>query len=216
MERHTYQTGLIGNCAFLAHINKNTNIDWLCWPRMDSSFVFGGLLDKKNGGSFSVLPEADFSSHQYYLENTNVLCTEITTTEGSYRVTDFAPRFLQYERFFKPLMLIRKVEPLEGSPRIQVKCEPTCDYGASKLRPMRGSSHIEFTGCEENIRLTTNIPVSYLIDGEFFVLNDTRYLILTYGHPLEAPLAPNSSWSSSSSKIDSSIRASLLEDIFGK
>ncbi|MDR6567754.1 Glucoamylase (glucan-1,4-alpha-glucosidase), GH15 family [Chitinophaga ginsengisegetis] len=189
MERHTYQTGLIGNCAFLAHINKNTNIDWLCWPRMDSSFVFGGLLDKKNGGSFSVLPEADFSSHQYYLENTNVLCTEITTTEGSYRVTDFAPRFLQYERFFKPLMLIRKVEPLEGSPRIQVKCEPTCDYGASKLRPMRGSSHIEFTGCEENIRLTTNIPVSYLIDGEFFVLNDTRYLILTYGHPLEAPLA---------------------------
>lgn len=188
MERHTYQTGLIGNCAFLAHINKDTNIDWLCWPRMDSSFLFGGLLDKKKGGVFSILPEADYSSHQYYLENTNVLCTEITTTEGSYRITDFAPRFHQYERFFKPLMLIRKIEPLEGSPRIQVKCQPVCDYGAEKLKPMRGSSHIEFGGCDENIRLTTNIAVSYLFEEEFFVLNDDRYLILTYGHPLEAPL----------------------------
>ena len=188
MERHTYQTGVIGNCAFMAHINKDTNIDWLCWPRMDSSFVFGGLLDKKKGGVFSILPEADYSSHQYYMENTNVLCTEITTTEGSYRITDFAPRFHQYERFFKPLMLIRKIEPLEGSPRIQVKCQPVCDYGAEKLKPMRGSSHIEFGGCDENIRLTTNIAVSYLFDEEFFVLNDNRYLILTYGHPLEAPL----------------------------
>lgn len=189
MERHTYQTGIIGNCAFLAHVNKNTNIDWLCWPRMDSSFIFGGLLDKKKGGEFSILPSADYATHQYYLENTNVLCTEISTTEGSYRITDFAPRFLQYERFFKPLMLIRKIEPLEGSPRIQVKCTPVCDYGAEKLRRLRGSSHIEFGGCDENLRLTTNIPVSYLFDEEFFVLNDTRYLILTYGHPLEAPLA---------------------------
>ena len=73
MERHTYQTGIIGNCAFLAHVNKNTNIDWLCWPRFDSTFIFGGLLDKKKGGEFSILPEGEFSSHQYYQENTNIL-----------------------------------------------------------------------------------------------------------------------------------------------
>ncbi|MFY0255640.1 glycoside hydrolase family 15 protein [Chitinophaga sp. 30R24] len=188
MERHIYETGLIGNCAFLAHINKDTNIDWLCWPRMDSSFIFGGLLDKNKGGEFSILPENDYTTHQYYLENTNVLCTEISTPEGSYRVTDFTPRFVQYERFFRPLMLIRKVEPLEGSPRIRVKCAPVCDYGAQRLQRMRGSSHIEFVGCDENIRLTTNIPVSYVFEDEFFVLNDTRYLLLTYGHPLEAPL----------------------------
>ena len=33
-------------------------------------------------------------------------------SEGRYRVTDFAPRFLQYERYYKPLMFIRKIEPL--------------------------------------------------------------------------------------------------------
>ena len=188
MEKHTYQTGLIGNCAYLAHINKNTNIDWLCWPKFDSSFVFGGLLDKEKGGEFSILPDGEFSSHQYYLENTNIIRTEISTANGKYRVTDFAPRFRKYDRYFKPLMLIRKIEPLEGAPRIRVKCKPTWNYGQIKLEPSRGSNHIEFNGGEDALRLTTNIPVSYLLEGKYFSLNETKYLVLTYGDSLEAPL----------------------------
>jgi len=97
MEKHTYQTGIIGNCSFMAHVNKNTNIDWLCWPRFDSSFVFGGLLDEEKGGEFSIQPEGKYESRQYYLENTNVLCTEISNAEGTYKITDFAPRFKKYE-----------------------------------------------------------------------------------------------------------------------
>src|ERR1700710_1004795 len=82
MERHTYNTGIIGNCAYLAHVNKNTNIDWLCWPRFDSTFIFGGLLDKNKGGAFSILPEGEFTSQQHYLENTNVLITEVSPASG--------------------------------------------------------------------------------------------------------------------------------------
>ena len=188
MEKHTYQTGIIGNCSFLAHVNKNTNIDWLCWPRFDSSFVFGGLLDKQKGGEFSILPEGEFESKQYYLENTNVLCTEISNNEGTYKITDFAPRFNKFERYFKPLMLIRKIELINGTPRIRIKCRPFYDYGLKILKPSRGSSHIDYTGSPEEIRLTTNIPVNYVIDEQFTILNETKYLILTYGSPLEAPL----------------------------
>ncbi|SEP09009.1 glycoside hydrolase family 15 protein [Mucilaginibacter sp. OK283] len=189
MARHTYDTGIIGNCAFLAHIHKNTNIEWLCWPRFDSTFIFGGLLDKKKGGEFSILPEGEFTSHQYYLENTNVLITEISPASGGmYRVTDFAPRFYQHQRYYKPLMLFRKIEAIEGSPRVKVKCEPVSEYGAVKLRVNRGSNHIQYLGGEENIRLTTNIPISYVFDGQPFVLNEIKYLALTYGEPLEAPL----------------------------
>jgi len=189
MEKHTYNTGIIGNCAYIAHINKNTNVDWLCWPRFDSTFVFGALLDKKKGGGFSILPIEDYSSHQYYLENTNVLITEITTESGEkYRVTDFAPRFYEHQRYYKALMLIRKIEPLKGSPRIVVKCEPVSDYGETKLHVNRGSNHIQFLGGAEDMRLTTNIPVSYVFDEQSFVLNDSRYLVLTYGEPLEAAL----------------------------
>lgn len=188
MERHTYQTGIIGNCAYLAHVNLNTNIDWLCWPRMDSSFIFGSMLDAGKGGEFSILPSGGYTSKQYYLENTNILCTEITGESGKYRITDFAPRFYQYERYFKPLMLIRKIEPLEGNPRIKVKCKPVCDYGSGFLKAQRASNHIEFLGCEDSLRLTTNIPISYLFEEEHFVLNEDKYLLLSYGSPLEAPL----------------------------
>ena len=188
MKRHIYQTGLIGNCAFLAHIHKNTNVEWLCWPRFDSSFVFGGLLDKEKGGEFTVLPEGDFTTEQYYLENTNVLCTEVTCATGRYRLYDFAPRFQQYDRFFKPLMLMRKIEVLEGTPRVRVICRPRYNYGLSKLNPHRGSNHIQFHGAGDIIRLTTNIPLTYIFDEQYFVLNEIKYLALTYGAPLEAPL----------------------------
>lgn len=188
MNRLTYEAGLIGNCAFLAHVQTDTNVSWLCWPRFDSSFVFGGLLDKEKGGEFSILPAGEFTSKQYYSENTNILCTEITGSEGSYLVTDFAPRFQQHERYFKPLMLVRKIEPLQGFPRIKVSCRPTYEYGSVKLSPSRGSNHVEYRGAESSIRLTTNIPVSYVLDGYYFILNEPCYLVLTYGSPLEAPL----------------------------
>lgn len=189
MARHTYQTGIIGNCAYIAHINKNTNIDWLCWPKFDSTFIFGGLLDKKKGGEFSILPEGEYTSHQYYQENTNILITEITVKgNGRYRITDFAPRFYLHQRYYKPLMLIRKVEALDGSPRIKVKCAPVSEYGDFKLDVHRGSNHIQYIGGNERIRLTTNIPISYVFDEQYFVLNECKYMVLTYGEPLEAPL----------------------------
>jgi len=187
-EQHLYQTGIIGNCAFIAHVNKNTDISWLCWPRFDSPFVFGSLLDKKKGGEFSILPQGEFTSDQYYIENTNVLRTEITAEDGKYRITDFAPRFHLYERYFKPLMFIRKIEPLEGNPRITIKCEPVCDYGKSKMKSIRGSNHIDYLGCDENIRLSTNVSLTYIIDEKAFVLNEAKYLIMTYGQNLEAPV----------------------------
>lgn len=188
MERHTYQTGIIGNCAFLAHINKNTNVDWLCWPRFDSSFVFGGLLDSEKGGEFSIRPHGEYTTKQYYLENTNVLCTEVTNPEGCYRITDFAPRFRQYERYYKPLMFIRKVEVISGNPRIKVKCRPVYHYGDTPFVGSRGSNHIFYEGGGENMQLSTNISLSYLEDERYFALNETKYLITTFGYRLEAPI----------------------------
>ncbi|WP_460551437.1 glycoside hydrolase family 15 protein [Hymenobacter daeguensis] len=190
MTKHTYDLGLIGNCAFLGLIGTDTAVRWLCWPRFDSSFVFGSLLDDDKGGEYSIRSAAgaSFTSSQQYEPNTNVLRTDITTADGRYRVTDFAPRFAQYERYYKPLMFIRKVEPLAGTPRVRVACRPVGQYGELELTRRRSSNHIAFLGLEEEIRLTTNIPLTYILDEEDFVLNETKYLVLTYGAPLEAPL----------------------------
>lgn len=187
-KKHLYQSGIIGNCSFIAHIDTATNVSWLCLPRFDSSFVFGGMLDKKKGGTFSVLPDGKYSSRQYYIENTNILCTEITCKDGQYRVTDFAPRFYLYERYYKPLMLIRKIEPLQGNPRIKITCKPVTEYGERALEAAPASNHIDYFGAGNTLRLTTNCSINHILDEQHSVLNETKYLVMTYGAPLEAPL----------------------------
>lgn len=189
MQKHQYNFGLIGNCSFLALIGEDTNVEWMCLPRFDSSFVFGRLLAKEKGGEFSVKPTSgSYKCEQKYIENSNVLQTEITTGDSCYRVTDIAPRFFQFERNYRPLMLIRKIEPVRGFPRIKVNCQPVGNYGQKKLKKETGSNHIRFSGLEESLRLSTNIPLNYVGEGRAFVLNQPYYLILTYGVPLEGPI----------------------------
>ncbi len=189
MQRHTYDYGVIGNCAYTAHIHQNTNIAWMCWPKFDSSFIFGNILDDEKGGEFSVKPVSDkFETKQKYIENTNILTTEVFSESGKYKVTDFAPRFYQNDRYYRPLMLVRKIERVEGNPRVVVKCEPKGQYGAVTPEHTMGSNHIQFSGLEANVRLTTNISLNYVLNQESFVLNEDKYLVLTFGPPLEGSL----------------------------
>ena len=68
MNQHKYNYGIIGNCSYLALIDTHANVGWMCWPRFDSSFIFGTLLDNENGGEFSIQPEWDnYESSQKYV-----------------------------------------------------------------------------------------------------------------------------------------------------
>jgi glucoamylase len=116
------------------------------------------------------------------------LSTEFTTAEGRFRVIDCAPRFNQFERYFKPLMLVRKIELLEGNPVISVKCKPVGNYGEMTPELVVSSNHLGYLNLDRPVRLTTDIPLSYVVEEQPFVLNQNRYLVFTYGEPLEAPL----------------------------
>ncbi|MCB0521737.1 MAG: glycoside hydrolase family 15 protein [Lewinellaceae bacterium] len=189
MAQQKYNYGIIGNCAYSALVDRQANIGWLCWPRFDSSFVFGTLLDDEKGGQFSVQPEWDtYTTSQAYIPNTNVLETIFECEDGKYKVIDFAPRFVHYERFFKPLLLVRKVVPLDGRPRIRVSCKPVGNYGEITPTTDFGSNHIRYQGLEAQLRLTTNIPLTYVMEEQAFVLSETKYLVLAWGEPLEGPL----------------------------
>src|SRR5690606_34130428 len=89
---------------------------------------------------------------------------------------------------FKPLMLIRKIEPIHKNPRIKVDCKPVYDYGRQELISYQGSNHLVFQGGPEPIRLTTDIPLSHFAENKPFVLTVAKYIFLTYGSPLEAPI----------------------------
>src|SRR5215212_6718594 len=188
MAMHKYDLGIIGNCSYLAYIDKTADIKWLCLPRFDSSFLFGSLLDEEKGGHFYIRPAEEYKSIQYYIPNTNILCTEFTCSDGKFRVFDCAPRMTIHERQFKPLMLVRKIELINGDPSIKVICDPRGDYGRIIPEPVTGSNHIRFLGLDKQVRITTDISLNYLLEGRPFVLDQNRYIVLTYGEPLEAPL----------------------------
>jgi GH15 family glucan-1,4-alpha-glucosidase len=158
-------------------------------PRFDSEPVFAALLDDRDGGMFAIRPAGLERGVQRYLPNTNVLETKFETSDGAFRVIDFAPRFMQYERSFRPTKIVRIVEPLSGTPRIRVLCDPV--IGWSRRRPRReiGSHHIGFHGFETGLRLTTDAPLSYL-DDEPFALTEQKHFVLAWGAPVEEALEP--------------------------
>ena len=188
MNGNIQQSGLIGNCQFAALAGAGGAVEWLCWPRFDSSFVFGSLLDGSSGGEFKICSPHGVNGAQRYVSNTNVLVTHMVAPDGEFEIVDFAPRFRQFERSYRPTMLIRIVRPVRGNPKIVVTCRPVYEYGNKKLTPVVGSNHIEFQGAPQPIRLTTDVPLTHVLEERTFVLNRSMYFVLTWGAPLEAPL----------------------------
>jgi len=180
--------GLIGNCQISALVERTGAIVWCCLPRFDSEPVFGKLLDE-GGGEFSIAPAAGGMGRQRYVANTNILETEFEAPDGRFRVTDFAPRFTQNERMFRPTQLVRVVELLEGAPAIRVRCEPRLGWSKRAPAVLAGSNHLRFEGYAAPLRLTTDAPVSYLGDQPF-VLTRRLLFVLAWGPPVEEPLAP--------------------------
>src|SRR5918995_5396600 len=182
-----YSLGIIGNCAYSALV-RDGSVEWMCWPRPDSSFVFGSLLDRENGGVFAIEGVDAETVTQEYVENTNVLRTVFSGPHGEFELYDFAPRFLLYDRYYKPPMLVRVLRPISGEPRAVVRCRPVYDYGLLEPTAWAASNHVEYRGFPAPMRLTTNVPLAYIEDERPFLLERDRHLVLTWGQPLEAGL----------------------------
>src|SRR5690606_1227530 len=125
--------------------------------------------------------EDKYEVTQYYLENTAILYTEFTTSEGKFRVVDCAPRFKQFSRNYHPSILIRKIELLSGAPRIKFACDPRYNYGQLKSRAYQSSNHLRFDGFPEVIRLYTTLPLTYWREDMIYTLIEDEYCVLTWG-----------------------------------
>jgi GH15 family glucan-1,4-alpha-glucosidase len=129
---------IIGNSTIAALIDQKARILWTCWPRIDGDPLFSALVGGPDPqrGFLSVELEGMTASTQSYERNTAILITVMTAADGSaIRVTDFAPRFKQYDRIFRPPMILRRIEPIAGTPRVRVKMRPTMAYGRHDGRP---------------------------------------------------------------------------------
>ena len=174
--------GVIGNCVVAALVDRDARIVWYCLPRFDGDPVFHALLgasaDAPDDGVFSIELENQLHSTQRYVNNTVVLETEIVGEHGSLRVTDFVPRFLWRDRLFHPQMIVRRLTPVSGSPRVKIRVRPRFDFGATAPDLRYGSHHISYVGTNTTLRLTTNAPIDFIRDETFFNLRGPIDFIL--------------------------------------
>ena len=181
IEEQALDLALIGNCRIAALVNPTGRIVWWCFPRFDSDPVFSRLLAGEEEKGFTDIVLADMvRSTSSYIRNTAVVVTELEDRHGGrVRITDFAPRFHLYERIFRAPQLIRRIEPITGLPRIQIRVRPTHAYGRPTTAHSIGSNHIRYRGGGEVLRLSTDAPLSYIAQETVFPL--TRSLALVFG-----------------------------------
>lgn len=183
-----YPYGLIGNALCSALVSDKGSMDWMCFPRPDSEPVFGRLLDP-DGGHFSIEPAGPYRSSQHYIPNTNILATHFECEDGSsFRVLDFAPRFVQYGRIYRPLSFFRIVEPVSGQSMLRVIMKPVQGWNRRAMEQSRGNSHLRFTRGSDYMRLATNMSLTYLCGEEPVGLREPLYFALTWNAGFEEDL----------------------------
>ncbi|MGD8711037.1 MAG: DUF5911 domain-containing protein, partial [Ectothiorhodospiraceae bacterium] len=166
------ELGVIGNGQISALVDREARIVWSCFPRFDGDPVFSRLVDESDHGYFAIELIDLVESRQYYLRNTAILCTELVDKHGSaIKITDFCPRFKQYGRYFRPMTIVRHVETTQGTPAIRVRLRPNSAYGAERPRITRGSNHARFVGPEQVLRLTTDAPLTHVLQEQPIVLD---------------------------------------------
>lgn len=174
--------GLIGNCSIGALIDRAGRYVWCCLPRFDSPPVFHSLLTgdpSPHSACFAIEIENFSHSEQFYVENTAILKTRLFDKQGrGIEITDFAPRFLERGRSFRPQAMMRRVRPLDGAVKIHLVLAPSTNWGKGQPQVTHGSNHIRYVLDHHVLRLTTDAPIDYILNSTAFLLKDEKVFYL--------------------------------------
>jgi GH15 family glucan-1,4-alpha-glucosidase len=186
--------GLIGNCAISALVDREARIVWHCLPRYDGDPVFHALIAAPESwpadGSWCIEIEDFERSEQDYDEGTAILRTRLFSRNGdAIEVVDFAPRYFTRDRPFRPAMLVRRVRPLHGHPRVRIALRPRADWGRVAPLVARGSHHLRYAGPGATIRLTTDAPITYIERESWFSLGAGLAMLLGPDETVERGVA---------------------------
>jgi GH15 family glucan-1,4-alpha-glucosidase len=184
----------IGNCQVSALIDDRARFVWGCQPRVDGDPLFCSLLDPAGDetgarGEWSIALEDQVSCTQHYLRNTPILVSRLTDAAGGVaEIFDFCPRYARHGRMYRPVAFVRMVRPLAGAPRIRTRLAPATEWGAAAAERTSGSNHIRFLMKPQPLRLTTDAPVSHVLEGRSFRLEKTLHFFLGPDEPFSGNL----------------------------
>ncbi|HQT89022.1 MAG TPA: glycoside hydrolase family 15 protein [Acidiphilium sp.] len=178
---------VIGNGSVAALIDRDATHQWCCWPRLDGDPVFHGLLSTDPAvGRFTIRLDRQTHTTQRYLPNTAILETILHDDAGNaLRVLDFCPRFRNFGRMFRPPMLVRRIEPITGHPRVTIAITPGFAYGELHPKPILGSNHLRFAGPDFALRVTTDLSLAHLVHQHNFTIANPATLFISNDEPLD-------------------------------
>jgi GH15 family glucan-1,4-alpha-glucosidase len=187
---HNLDLGLVGNGSFGALVDARGRVVWACVPTFDGDPAFCALLQPRiDGGDWAIEIEDFERAEQYYIDNTAVLRTILHDRHGgSVEITDFAPRWRRTGRFYRPVMLVRRLRRLAGSPRIRVRLRPLADWGAQVPERTWGSNHMRFLLGAMTWRLTCDAPLRLVRDELPFLLETELNFVLGPDETLTQPI----------------------------
>ena len=188
---HGLDLAIIGNGRTAALVDPAGRLVWWCYPRFDGDPIFCRLVagDEEKGFSDVVLDGLVEYQSEYQRNTATVITTLTDSRGGKVRITDFAPRYPNFGRMYRPPQLVRMIEPVAGLPRITIRVRPTHNYGMPITQRSSGSNHIRYWAGDTIIRLTTDAPLSYVEREAPFVLTRGINLVLGNDEPFPAELA---------------------------
>src|SRR3954466_2255220 len=152
---------LIGDCQSAALVGRDGSIDWLCWPRFDSSACFAALLGTRDNGRWRIAPmDANASTRRTYRDDTLVLETTWENAEGAVSVIDFMPvRTRQPD-------LVRLLIGRRGRLMMDMELLLRFDYGAAVpwVTRLPGNNAICAVAGPDKVMLCSPVP----LDGHDF------------------------------------------------
>ncbi|MBZ6378308.1 glucoamylase [Pacificimonas flava] len=176
----------IGNCQVSGLIDSEGGLVWGCVPRVDGDPIFCSLLDngRRDAGEWRMELEGQVSAEQGYLRNTPILKTRLTAEDGSVLdIFDFCPRYRRRGRMYRPVAYVRIVRPVSGTPRLKINLSPMKGYGEEVAPRTNGTNHIRYLVGPQAIRLSTNAPVGYVLEGRTFRVESDYHFFLGPDEP---------------------------------
>ena len=126
---------LLGNCETAALVARDGSLDWLCFPRFDSTACFAALLGGDEHGRWKIAPTAEvIAVERRYRDGTLILETVFETRDGRAMLVDFMPMKTSGH-------VVRMVVGLSGQVEFAVDLAIRFDYGSSVPWVERKDAH---------------------------------------------------------------------------
>lgn len=202
--------GVVGNLRTVALVGLNGSIDWCCLPHLDSPSVFGGLLDRRRGGRFQIMPAGHWESRQRYRPETNVLETHFQTAGGRLVVTDWMPLSGNIDGCGKSKTepaLYRRLQCEGTAVEALLVWAPRFDYARARTTITRTRGGFVARGADgERLVLTESFANAQIVDDGFGPCVWARFRL-----DADRPLLVITRWDAEEAEIDHTAAAASLE-----